>query len=131
MRFEEEVEEGGSRWSKPHVATLSLHSLFELRSMMQNGTLCLDMTANNLDDILELLLDQMVNTDAITYDKRDLIKSAISKRHRHQYEESNIARPWSNSDFNKKHSNVSQKSAMRLIQTVSDMGMMGHGILSK
>ena len=35
VKFEEEVEEGGSRWSKPHVATLSLHSLFELRSMMQ------------------------------------------------------------------------------------------------
>ena len=29
----------------------------------------------NLDDILELLLDHMVNTDAITYDKRALVKS--------------------------------------------------------
>lgn len=31
IKFEEDVEEGGNRWSKPHVATLSLHSLFELR----------------------------------------------------------------------------------------------------
>ena len=31
VKFEEDVEEGGNRWSKPHVATLSLHSLFELR----------------------------------------------------------------------------------------------------
>ena len=132
VKFEEEVEEGGSRWSKPHVATLSLHSLFELRSMMQNCTLCLDMTASNLDDILELLLDHMVNTDAITYDKRNLVKSAISKPHRHQYEENDF-KPWSsNSDMNsKKQSTASQKSAMRLIQTVSDMGMMGQGILSK
>ena len=32
VKFEEDVEEGGNRWSKPHVATLSLHSLFQLRS---------------------------------------------------------------------------------------------------
>src|SRR5579883_2488450 len=29
LKFEEDVEHGG-RWSKPHVATLSLHSLLEL-----------------------------------------------------------------------------------------------------
>ena len=32
IKFEEDVEEGGERWSKPHVATLALHSLFVLRS---------------------------------------------------------------------------------------------------
>ena len=48
IKFEEDVEEGGNRWSKPHVATLSLHSLFELRSMLLNGTICLDMAANTL-----------------------------------------------------------------------------------
>ena len=31
--------------SKPHVATLSLHSLFELRSCIHNGTVILDMDA--------------------------------------------------------------------------------------
>nr|XP_023999316.1 sodium bicarbonate cotransporter 3-like [Salvelinus alpinus] len=32
VKVEEDVEDGGERWSKPYVATLSLHSLFELRS---------------------------------------------------------------------------------------------------
>ena len=86
MKFEEEVEEGGNRWSKPHVATLSLHSLFELRSMLLNGTICLDMSASNLDDITELLLDNMINSNSLTYDKKALVKEAILKRHRHQYE---------------------------------------------
>ena len=27
VKFEEDVEEGGNRWSKPHVATLSLYLL--------------------------------------------------------------------------------------------------------
>lgn len=86
VKFEEEVEEGGNRWSKPHVATLSLHSLFELRSMLLNGTICLDMSANNLDDIAELLLDNMINSNLLTYDKKPIVKEAILKRHRHQYE---------------------------------------------
>ena len=30
--------ETGGRWSKPHVSTPSLHSLFDLRSAIQRGT---------------------------------------------------------------------------------------------
>ncbi|KAJ8261133.1 hypothetical protein COCON_G00168560 [Conger conger] len=41
VKFEEKVEEGGERWSKPHVSTLSLHSLFELRTCLQTGTILL------------------------------------------------------------------------------------------
>lgn len=51
MKFEEDVEDGGERWSKPYVATLSLHSLFELRSYIINGTVMLDMRANTIEDI--------------------------------------------------------------------------------
>lgn len=50
-KYEEDVEEGGDRWSKPHVATLSLYSLFELRSSLMAGTVILDMDANNLIQI--------------------------------------------------------------------------------
>lgn len=51
LKFEEDVEDGGERWSKPYVATLSLHSLFELRSCIQNGTVMLDMRANSIEEI--------------------------------------------------------------------------------
>ena len=88
------------------------------------------MTATNLDDITELLLDQMVNSDAITYDKRHIIKSALSKRHRHIYEENSVfgGGKNTNADFNRK---VSQKGVAAMIKTVSDMGMVGQEILSK
>jgi len=46
------VEEGGERWSKPHVATLSLHSLFELRKGISSGTVLLDMNAVTLPQIV-------------------------------------------------------------------------------
>jgi hypothetical protein len=51
LKFEEDVEEGGNRWSKPHVATLSLYSLFELRSCVLNGTVLLDLNASTVSQI--------------------------------------------------------------------------------
>ncbi|KAI4905746.1 hypothetical protein NFI96_003038 [Prochilodus magdalenae] len=51
LKFEEDVEDGGERWSKPYVATLSLHSLFELRSCIINGTVLLDMRADSIEEI--------------------------------------------------------------------------------
>lgn len=51
LKFEEDVENGG-RWSKPHVATLSLHSLFELRSCLVNGATLLDFQGDNLETII-------------------------------------------------------------------------------
>lgn len=38
IKFEEDVEEGAERWGKPHVASLSFHSLLELRRGLENGT---------------------------------------------------------------------------------------------
>ena len=37
IKFEEDVEEGGERWGKPHVASLSFHSLLELRHCLERG----------------------------------------------------------------------------------------------
>ncbi|XP_036118519.1 electrogenic sodium bicarbonate cotransporter 4 isoform X3 [Molossus molossus] len=53
IKFEEKVEEGGERWSKPHVATLSLHSLFELRTCLQTGTVLLDLNSGSLPQIID------------------------------------------------------------------------------
>lgn len=86
VKFEEDVEEGGNRWSKPHVATLSLHSLFELRSCILNGTVMLDVDANNLEQIADLVLENMVNANHLPEDARDRIKEVLLRRHRHQHE---------------------------------------------
>ena len=56
IKFEEDVEEGGERWSKPRVATLSLHSLFELRKGILTGTVLLDMTAVTISQIFGMCL---------------------------------------------------------------------------
>ena len=137
------MEEGGNRWSKPHVATLSLHSLFELRSMLLNGTICLDMSASNLDQILEVMLDNMVNTNKLTHDKRHLIKNALIKPKVHQYKEptrfdrspnfkkASDAAKTAFGLFSQEKTSDPSKSAFSLVQTAADMQKMGQGILGK
>jgi hypothetical protein len=51
VKYEEDVEDSGNRWSKPHVASLSLHSLFELRSQLLNGAVMLDMDAYHVTQV--------------------------------------------------------------------------------
>ena len=51
LKFEEDVEDGGERWSKPFVGTLSLHSLLELRSCITDGTVLLDVCATSMGEI--------------------------------------------------------------------------------
>ena len=50
--------------------------------MLMNGTVCLDVAGANLETITELVLDNMVNTGTIRYDKKTIVKEAILKRHR-------------------------------------------------
>ncbi|XP_071185747.1 sodium-driven chloride bicarbonate exchanger-like isoform X1 [Salvelinus alpinus] len=107
LKFEEDVEDGGERWSKPYVATLSLHSLFELRSCILNGTVLLDMRANSLEEIADMVLDQHEVSAAVGEDVRRRIREALLKQHHHQNHKklaNRIPIVRSFADIGKKHS---------------------------
>uniref|UniRef100_A0A8C8CX23 Anion exchange protein n=1 Tax=Oncorhynchus tshawytscha TaxID=74940 RepID=A0A8C8CX23_ONCTS len=107
LKFEEDVEDGGERWSKPYVATLSLHSLFELRSCILNGTVLLDMRANSLEEIADMVLDQHEVSGAVGEDVRRRIREALLKQHHHQNHKklaNRIPIVRSFADIGKKHS---------------------------
>ncbi|KAM8794198.1 electroneutral sodium bicarbonate exchanger 1 [Eudromia elegans] len=86
LKFEEDVEDGGERWSKPYVATLSLHSLFELRSCIINGTVLLDMRAGSIEEIADMILDQQEQSDEFDERMRVKVREALLKKHHHQNE---------------------------------------------
>uniref|UniRef100_A0A3P8TXU5 Anion exchange protein n=1 Tax=Amphiprion percula TaxID=161767 RepID=A0A3P8TXU5_AMPPE len=107
LKFEEDVEDGGERWSKPYVATLSLHSLFELRSCILNGTVLLDMRANTIEEIADMVIDSMVATGQLEEDAREKVREAMLRRHHHQNEKklsNRIPLVRSFADIGKKHS---------------------------
>ncbi|KAK3922445.1 Sodium bicarbonate cotransporter 3 [Frankliniella fusca] len=86
IKFEEDVEEGGDRWSKPHVATLSLHSLFELRSLLLHGALLLDMEASSLESVADMILDNLVSSESLPEEAREKVRETLLRRHRHQHQ---------------------------------------------
>ncbi|XP_035231920.1 sodium-driven chloride bicarbonate exchanger-like, partial [Stegodyphus dumicola] len=108
IKFEEDVEEGGNRWSKPHVATVSLHSLFELRSCILNGTIVLDMDAYSLEEIADLVLEHMESSNQISSDVKGNIKEVLLRPHRHQHE---LRSEWSE-----------KGSRLPLIRSLTDVG---------
>ena len=52
VRFEEDIEENGKRWSKPHVPALPLASFIEFRQCFAEGMVALDVPGNSLEDII-------------------------------------------------------------------------------
>ena len=86
IRFEEDVEESGDRFSKPHVGTLSLHALFELRSFLLKGALLFDVEGSTLDQISSIVVDRMICTGNLALKHRDSVKETILKRHHHAFE---------------------------------------------
>uniref|UniRef100_A0A8C4E749 Anion exchange protein n=1 Tax=Dicentrarchus labrax TaxID=13489 RepID=A0A8C4E749_DICLA len=107
LKFEEDVEDGGERWSKPYVATLSLHSLFELRSCILNGTVLLDMRANTIEEIADMVIDSMLASGQLEEGVREKVREAMLRRHHHQNEKklsNRIPLVRSFADIGKKHS---------------------------
>ncbi|XP_062822503.1 electroneutral sodium bicarbonate exchanger 1 isoform X4 [Anolis carolinensis] len=120
LKFEEDVEHGGERWSKPYVATLSLHSLFELRSCIINGIVLLDMCANTIEDIADMILDQQETSSEFDEATRKKVWDILLKNHHHQNEKKKgsilpIVRSFADVAQKKAEPQPSEKPGMNLL----------------
>lgn len=86
IKFEENVEDGGFRWTKPFVGTISLHALFDVRSCVLNGTLLLDVSVTSVNDLVELIVEDMFDKHLLTYGQKLKVWKALLRPHRHLYE---------------------------------------------
>uniref|UniRef100_A0A5S6QCK9 Anion exchange protein n=1 Tax=Trichuris muris TaxID=70415 RepID=A0A5S6QCK9_TRIMR len=86
VKYEEVVEEGGNRWSKPHVATLTLQSLFELRSCFLKGIVILDMFADDLEEVIEKAIARLTKENLLKRSNVSTVRDALLSKHKHQYE---------------------------------------------
>uniref|UniRef100_A0A663LPQ3 Anion exchange protein n=1 Tax=Athene cunicularia TaxID=194338 RepID=A0A663LPQ3_ATHCN len=84
LKFEEDVEDGSERWSKPYVGTVSLQSLFALRSCILNGTVLLDICANSIEEIADTILCQQEESTEFDKHVRAKVREVLMKKHHHQ-----------------------------------------------
>uniref|UniRef100_A0A3Q1I5E4 Anion exchange protein n=1 Tax=Anabas testudineus TaxID=64144 RepID=A0A3Q1I5E4_ANATE len=90
IKFEEKVEKGGERWSKPHVATLSLHSLMELKACIEKGTIMLDLEASTLPQVVEVITDSQIEAGQLKAELKEKVMYTLLRKHRHQTKKSNL-----------------------------------------
>lgn len=60
IKYEEDVEEGSDRWGKPHVASLSFHSLLNLRRCLETGVVMLDLEEKDLPGVAYRVVEQVI-----------------------------------------------------------------------
>ncbi|NXE55164.1 S4A4 protein, partial [Casuarius casuarius] len=83
IKFEEKVEDGGDRWSAPHVTALPLHSLFELRMCLQKGTVLLDLDAHSFKEIIDKALSGQPEERALRPELKDRLAALLLGQPRH------------------------------------------------
>nr|XP_009938571.1 PREDICTED: anion exchange protein 4 [Opisthocomus hoazin] len=81
MKFEEKVEDGGERWSTPHVPALPLHSLFQLRTCLQKGTMLLDLDVHSFKEIINKALSEEAELQP---EVRERLADLLLRQPRHQ-----------------------------------------------
>lgn len=118
IRFEENVEAGGCRWSKPFLSTISLHGLFELRSCLLNGSVLLDLDANNLALTIDAALEDMVETRQINRRSVATLKQLLMlpKRHQHEFDKEQRLKHLMRKDSNK---SSQSNSIIKNVSTIS------------
>lgn len=68
IKYEEDVEEGSDRWGRPHVASLSFHSLLNLRRCLETGVVLLDLDEKDLPGVAYRVVEQVrQGVDKILY----------------------------------------------------------------
>ncbi|XP_055842189.1 anion exchange protein 3 isoform X3 [Episyrphus balteatus] len=100
IKYEEDLEEGSDRWGKPHVASLSFHSLLNLRRCLETGVVLLDLDEKDLPAVAYRVVEQMVVEDLITTNDKPTVMRSLLLRHRHVNENSMTHFPFTKKKYN-------------------------------
>ncbi|KAL8603683.1 hypothetical protein ACOMHN_017180 [Nucella lapillus] len=86
VKYEETVEDGGKRWSKPHVASLSMHYVMELRKCLLEGVFIKDVECYSRSQIIDKFIEEWVEKGQLDLMLRPHLKGVMLYNHRHRHE---------------------------------------------
>ncbi|XP_005356018.1 anion exchange protein 4 isoform X5 [Microtus ochrogaster] len=87
MLFEEKLEVDAGRWSAPHVPTLALPSLQNLRSLLAEGIVLLDCQAQSLLELVE----QVISGESLSPELRGQLQALLLQRPQHHIQTTGIS----------------------------------------
>ncbi|XP_043222291.1 band 3 anion transport protein-like isoform X1 [Amphibalanus amphitrite] len=83
IKYEEDVEQGGNRWGRPHLAALSFLSLMNLRRCLERGALLLDVEEHDSVAISHRIATQLVTEDQIQQQDFGSVMRTLLLRRQH------------------------------------------------
>ncbi|XP_026322255.1 anion exchange protein 2 isoform X3 [Hyposmocoma kahamanoa] len=86
IKYEEAVEEGSARFGPPHVASLSFHSLLNLRRCLETGVVLMDLDERDLPGVAYRVAESMVAEGLIGADDEPAVMRSLLLRHRHVHD---------------------------------------------
>ncbi|XP_044520465.1 anion exchange protein 4 isoform X2 [Gracilinanus agilis] len=81
--FEEKLDLEARRWSSPHVPTLSLSSIWELRALLTTGLVLLDCSVQSLSELTE----QVTKVESLNPEVREKLKSVLLQSPQHHIQD--------------------------------------------
>ncbi|KAL3855467.1 hypothetical protein ACJMK2_014678 [Sinanodonta woodiana] len=83
VKFEEVLEEGGKRWSKPHVSSLSMAAMIELKQLLSTCPVLLDLDCSTMVDVADRVVDSWISEGNIKSHIGNQIHAILLKYHKH------------------------------------------------
>ena len=81
IKYEEDLEAG--HWGAAHVASLSFHSLLNLRRCLEGGALMLDTSVRDLPELLHLVVEELAEQGSVKEEMKARVLEILMYRHRH------------------------------------------------
>lgn len=81
-----ETIDGSGNWSKPHVSTVSLHNLGDLRAAFENGTILFNCEETDFDSIIDKLISDLIEDGNLDSSNSEKLRETLTLTHIHQYQ---------------------------------------------
>ena len=83
IKYEEDLETERGDWGPPHIASLSFHSLMQLRKRLEQGGFMLDTRTSDLSSLLTDVVSRLVKEGKLEEELKSKVLSVLLYRHRH------------------------------------------------
>jgi len=107
VKFQENVEDGGKRWSKPHVPSCSLSIFSNLKNQLEKCPVLLNASGNNIQSIV----DEVMNTDEasdLDNKQKEMIMELFTQGVKHKMR-MNLVRQMSRTSMTGRHPSVTSR----------------------
>ena len=88
IKFEEDVNKVKGGFDRPRVATLSFHSLSDVKKGIQTGCVMLDLEATSLPEVSYKVVEKLIDARRLDSSHREDVLKALLLRHHHEYHHS-------------------------------------------